>query len=367
MARKKLFGRIGAANKAATIVTNKDRKADFAMGQSSLDSIFANLSTTQKGLGRKLSGANAQTLANMSRLANRSSRGVARDISGGAVRAKTLFGAGIGKVVDQQLISGKGTVAAQKSMSAGNLKAGSLLNRAGNDAMDITQAAAGEAQSGADFMLAQALRVRAKDDAAAQAERTTALEGMKLEHQLSLQRMAAETAQQKEMMRFEQRMEEKSNEQGGGEDYQRAAGVLQELAMSGAKKSQASVMVNSLAAQYNLGPGAISRLTELVGATWTGEGDPQAGTYMAGTDEYGQPYQTDLDDDDKAGLKTTVVQAVKGGKSKAALMEMVKANFVDEEGKPTVHPALIASALEYVELLYDTVAPTAKAVTAAMK
>lgn len=191
---KNPFKRAQANIQALAHVTNADRNADFHVTQAGLDAITQNLLTSQAGLGRSLSGANARSLAAMQRISGKSSARLDRITKVGENIVSNRYGSAVAS--DPNLFAGTKRVAqASGKVSTGQVKAGELQAKGGNEAMDIIGAAAQGAASSAQYELGQALSYRAKNDAELIAQQRLALQQTKLQADLQRQQYMWEQKQ----------------------------------------------------------------------------------------------------------------------------------------------------------------------------
>lgn len=173
--------------RAGTIALRKSlkqaRMGEFRASSDALGTIFGNTATTQRGLARTLTTSNARKLAALQKLEKRTVRRTSGAVTGAQASASKLFGgvaaAGQGYLFDQGQGHAEGAAIAQRGIT----KAGGIVSRGATEALGIQQAGAVEARAGADAMLADALRYRAKNDAQLIADRQNLILQSKLDYQ----------------------------------------------------------------------------------------------------------------------------------------------------------------------------------------
>jgi hypothetical protein len=279
-----------ARSRATSKVRNVDRRQDFRSATDSLEAIFGNLRTTQKGVSRTMTKANARTLANMERVLGRTQAGRGAADAAGA-KAEDRYGSVLGSSIRQQLGEARSVGRSTATQAQGLRDQGAMTHRAGVEAMDLLQEGTAMARQSAKSGLAEALAIRASEDAALTAEARLAI----AEKRLDLRATENET-------------------QGANGQYaQEAVTQLQTLAAEGGTKAQATTLVNSLGQQYQLGPKAkaalTSQLTTLYPTTGPGAMDTQSSLFVE-TGENGTPLQMTVDAADKEAIVTAVNNVV---------------------------------------------------------
>jgi hypothetical protein len=256
------FRALKTANRATTKLLRSDTRSDFKVTQQGLDAIAANLGTTQGSYGRKLSKQNAKTLEAMARVQGTSKDRLSGLVTGGAKTVANRYGSAIAG--DPELFRGTSAVAkGGKQLNKATVSKTNMLNRAGSEALKTIKAAGVTAASAADFELAAALRERQGADAEVVAAQQAELQQMRLDAKLN-----------ESYLRLQMGMENGGN---GGQAMADAAAYIQELANQGASASELRANLTALGYQYNLGPAARQKLTQLIDVMTGGEGgDGQA-------------------------------------------------------------------------------------------
>lgn len=335
-----------ASTKAARVVRNTDRRDDFDSASDSLSAIFGNLRTTQRGVSRTMTKANARTLANMERVLGRAQAGRGRAGAAGA-KAEDLYGTALGSSIRQQLGTARATGRSTAIQAGGLEKQGAMTHRAGVEAMDLLQEGTAMAKQSAKAGLAQALAIRATDDAALTAEAQLELAKAKLDAR-------------------------QSGEGAGGQSP--AVQAMAEGAAAGWTKQTALANLSSFTNLYNMGPKAVADLRRYITSTWTGGLDEQAGTY-APVDSEGAPIQTTINNDDKVDANEAVWRIMSdedpdATPSKANVRKRISDQFIanhgDADGKLTSsYQRLLDQLLDYVDATYDRIVAAQKKVLAA--
>jgi hypothetical protein len=180
MAKKNPFAppkvSLGQANR-------QDRMADYKFTNGQIASIFGNLRTAGKGSVAGLTAQQERITGAMSRLQERTAAKEKAIVSGGASAARRLFGTGISGVTSEQFGVARATKKASAVADTAAVDAGGLQAKAGLTALQAERAGAREAQAGAQYATASALRYRAQQDAALQAQQNSAFQTWKKEQQ----------------------------------------------------------------------------------------------------------------------------------------------------------------------------------------
>jgi hypothetical protein len=325
MPKKDPFAAASLKNRAQAHILRRDTNSDFKVTQSGIDAIMANLQTTQTGLGRKLARTNARGLEAMGRISDRSNARMDNILARGKSQVNNRYGDII--AADPNLFAGVARVGrSQAKVNKGQLKAGELQSRAGNEAQDILQTAATSAAASGQYELAQALRERSSADSETIAA-----------SRLALAQQRADAAANERYLRLQTRL---ANGGAGGEGFSQAAEQLQGLQQGGATQAEAENSVNAMAIQYNLGPAAKAKLTQMVDALYGGSGGSAT---EDNSTPYGTAYRKEtglspsaaLPDDQESALNAAVVGAFKPGQpvpTTAQVMSLMGVHL-DEAGK----------------------------------
>lgn len=266
---KNPFKDLKLANKAQAKILRHDTKADFRWAQGGLDSVTANLLTSQTGLGRTLSAKNARTVAGMQRVSRRAAASIGGTIDHGQSRVSNAYGNVIGG--DPNLFrTAKATAKGSRVANAAAVAGGKLQAKAGNEALDILKQAGVTAGSAAQYELASALRARNTADATVIAQ------------------AQADLASQRAQARANERIamiQQGMDPNGGSTAYSSAAAALNAGLLDGSiSQADAEQWARRFALQYNLGPDEKQRLLQL--AT-TGSG---GGAAADNSTPYGQAF-----------------------------------------------------------------------------
>ena len=329
--------KLKATIKASRRVANIDRRADFSMADAGLDSIFANLLTTQQGVARSLGSTNDRILSGMERLSDKGAAQSKRGVARAGARALNLFGSALGGVVEQNLGPAEAIAAATAAQGKAAVGAGKLAAKGASTALDIQESAASEAQAGADYQLAQALGYRAKSDAALVAQQQTAL---------------AE-------MRFQQAQERQARREAskpGGETFQAASGEVLNLAMDpNATLDTVLNTAKALEMTYNLKPGTLQSYAQSLF-----DSNGVSTVAQALTDSEGNVIATHIDQEDTAAIPAAVLAWLKNH-SESRTPDQSKENFLaslvqqdPDTGAYSVNGQVVTS--QYVNELRDAAA-----------
>ena len=155
------------------------RTGGFKTTGSALDAIYANLATTQGGIGKTQTVASQRALAAVARIAGRTNRASARQ----ATKGQGAFGAVAGAAADRQNRSVEANVKAGRTALGADLGATKTQAKGAADVLGILQAGATAAQAGAKGQLADALAYRARQDASVVAD----MQKARLDAQLQFQ------------------------------------------------------------------------------------------------------------------------------------------------------------------------------------
>lgn len=336
------------ANRAQAKILRRDTNADFKVTQQGLDAILANLTTTQTGLGRKLTRVNARSLAAMERMSARSDKRFDKILSTGQNIVDNRYGTVIGS--DPQLFKGTARLAkSQGKVNKGQVKAGELQMRGANEAMDILASAAQTAADSGNYELAQALRERQTADAETIAASKLALQQQRLDAELN-----------ERYLRLQTRLQSGGQ---GGVGFQAAASMLQELAASG--DTSLAGNVEALAIQYDLGPQQVAQLREMAKAlTGGGGGNPTADAY---SEQYGESPARTLDPGTEAAINSETWKAfdpkkgVPSADEALAILDWQRGTdgkFVDIEGNE-IDEQIVAAGIAYVQSTWMRIAKQA--------
>lgn len=190
---KKAYAKVRANIIAGRKAMTQDRMGDFRYDSDVQAAVFGNLATTVAGVGRTLTRQNNRQLAALSRLAEKNGQGYVKK---GAAKAADLYGiagaAGAAPILDAASAHVVGAGIADRS----KVKAGTALAKSDQTALGIAQAGVATAQAGATAQMADALRYRAKNDAALIAQEQLELAKMKLQAKLEMQNYRKQLALQ---------------------------------------------------------------------------------------------------------------------------------------------------------------------------
>jgi hypothetical protein len=180
---------ISAFRKASAL----DLTGDYVATQSQIDAIYRNLGTATAGLGANLTSMQARQLAALQRISGKGTSAAARVNARAARQAVNRYGTAMGPVAQTALGPAKAAAAATGVIAKGQVKAGSMLARAGQTALATQQSATAEAQAAAQYATAVALKSRGQQDAAQVAAMQFDLEKMRLDNHYAMQQMERES------------------------------------------------------------------------------------------------------------------------------------------------------------------------------
>lgn len=194
-----------------------DLMGDLGFTQNQMDSIFGNLMTTGAGIARTLTKTQARELAAMRRTVTRgttqSKASLARTREGIATRYGS---ATAGAVRDSAALApARATGRAVGVGGRAGLQAGKILGAGGMTALQIQQGSVVEAAAGAEYALATAVAYRAKQDAAALAEKRLAFQITRIENEHDLEMQ--EDAQAHDLLMLEKTIAAQEEEAAGAQ------------------------------------------------------------------------------------------------------------------------------------------------------
>lgn len=179
------YGKAHAKIRATRKLLAESRTQGFKYTNNVIDSIYGNLSTTERGLGRQLGAAQARQLSALQKLQSNAQAKNTRLVQGAQANVSKMYGSAIGAGTD---FSG---VKAQKKAggldAAGQARASGAIVSGNTAAVKIANAGVRQAEAGAKYATAEALAYRAKNDAQLIASQQFELQKMRLQNQLDLQ------------------------------------------------------------------------------------------------------------------------------------------------------------------------------------
>jgi hypothetical protein len=170
-----------------------DLRGDTAATQSQLAAIFGNLATAGAGTARTLTKAQNRELDAIQRLAGRTNARASAGVARTRETAVARYGSAMGGAVDQGLGVAEATAKGTKNITRARTGAASVAAKGGVLALDQMREGTAQAQAGADYALAVALRQRGQTDAAQVAEMQFQLAQQKLQFQQQQQMLEAQT------------------------------------------------------------------------------------------------------------------------------------------------------------------------------
>jgi hypothetical protein len=181
--------------------------ADFRATQNQVAAAFANASTTQAGLAKNLTRAQAREYAALQRIAGKGNAQSALVNQRLTAKAVNRYGTALGPGIQQQMGVARAQEKATSNIGKSNVRAGKLLTEAGQTALGIQQSATEEAQASAEYATAVALKSRNQENAAQVAEMQFTLQEMRLDNKFAIQQMerqyALELQNSKELMELQ--------------------------------------------------------------------------------------------------------------------------------------------------------------------
>jgi hypothetical protein len=341
-----------AALKELKAALRESRIGGFNVTTDMNEAIFANLTSTGKGIARKLTASQARDLAAIQRISSRGIKASSRSAARTQSQAVNRYGTAMGPDAAQQLAPARAQAAGLRAAAKGSKAGAGLLAKGGDLGLQIQREGVAEAQAGAEYATAAALLYRGKQDAALVAEQRLAIAQQRMEFQ-----------QQKALMRFDQKLQEQQAEKGTGEEFQAASAAIAEAALT-MTLSQAQGVLSMQQAIYNLGPQAMQKLRAQL-ATAYPTSDPAGYSVMYAADDdapkdpFGEPYvyrgsvqETEV----RQTVSAAVHQALAGEYPEGGetwtlqgLKDVVYALFLDADGNPKYPNSFIDQALAYAE------------------
>lgn len=324
-----------AKNASADLIKNEGKRAkvdlrgDTNFTQNQLDSIFANLGTTGRGVSRALDRSQSRTLGAMNRLAART-RGSAYAKNDQVTQHLTnRYGTAMGSAITQQMKPANAQAKATALDTVGGQQAAGLLAKGGQLGLKTEQAAAREARAGADYAMAAAYQ----DRAVALAE--------------------ARLTQQQE------------KEDAAKTHLSDAQDQITELAANGKNRGDAMRTVQALALRYNLNQKETAKLEDYVNTLYPeGEGAyVLSSTAETPVDANGNPLSQTMDPQDKEFIRSKVAGWFTAGNSLDDVLQAAHKEWMNEDGTPTATPDFFDELNAYVSRMYATLdesAPSAK-------
>jgi hypothetical protein len=175
--------------RAVRRANNLDTMADFRATQNQVAAAFANASTTQAGLAKNLTRAQAREYAALQRIAGKGNAQSSLVNQRLTAKAVNRYGTALGPGIQQQMGVARAQEKATSNIGKSNVRAGKLLTEAGQTALGIQQSATAEAQASAEYATAVALKSRNQENAAQVAEMQFTLQQMRLDNKFAIQQM----------------------------------------------------------------------------------------------------------------------------------------------------------------------------------
>ena len=200
-----------------------DIRGDAGATQSQLDAIYRNLSTGASGVGAALTSSQQRALGALQRSVGRTSARSAAQLSKAEKGIVNRYGTAMGPAAQTALGPARAASAATGLIGEAGLKGARTLARGGREALAIQESAASEAQAGAQYAMAIALKSRYADNAAQVAQMQFELQAKKLDY-----RLAAQAAEQQAALEWKYReMEIDKMREAEAEDPAAYAGITQ--------------------------------------------------------------------------------------------------------------------------------------------
>ena len=353
---KKLFRKAQSDIFKLSGALSGDLRGDTRFTNSQLDAIFGNLRTTGKGLARNLTAAQRHELESMRRISQVGMGQAARQGVGAANAANDLYGGQYGGVVADKFGPALGGAKATKAVIGALGSSGNIIARGNQSALAIQRRSVASARSGADYATATALAERGNADASQVASAQLQLDQMRLSHELDLEKMKQDAKYNEAYLRMQQRLGQGGG--AGGAGFSSAADLLQQMLLD-PEVSGGTVQstIQSLTAQYKLGPAAVQRLKDMASAY----GGQEAGG--PGSNPYAKKFGADMGMSPSAylpapmekGINTLVWQAYKPGEPLTLAKAMSIAGITyGPDGKALgpdgaeLAPEMVAAAVAYV-------------------
>lgn len=316
-----------AKNAGADLIKNpvkrmkSDIRGDTNFTQNQLDSIFANLGTTGRGVSRALDRSQSRTLGAMNRLAARTRNSAYAKNDQVTQHLTNRYGTAMGSAINQQMKPANAQAKATALDTVGGQQAAGLLAKGGQLGLKIEQAAAKEAQAGADYAMAAAYQ-----------DRAVALAQARLD---------------------KQNEDDAANKSQIGD----AQDQIQEMAANGKTRGDAMGMVRAMVQRYNLNQKEAGKLEQFVNSLYP-EGE---GAYVisrladAPVDDNNNPLQVSMDDLDKETIRKLVAGWFAGGNTLAEVLQAAHAHYINADtGMPAGTAGFFDELEAYVTRMYST-------------
>lgn len=158
----------------------QQRMGGLSYSLDAVNSIYANLLATQKGIAQSMTSSNDRTLSRLIAASQRNAVASAKAVSGAASQMTGSYGGLYGGQVAQQMDVAKATSEGVATAGKAGVQTAKGLAKAGSLGMAIQQTGVADAQAAAQYALAQASSARARADADAIAQMQAELELQKL-------------------------------------------------------------------------------------------------------------------------------------------------------------------------------------------